>query len=140
MGCGREGKLEQTQYHSGCSSVVLGWSIPVSRDGILLLFCEVLLGNTKPKLKSFQRPLAQPGTTIYIYIYHIFFFWLLCAVDGMVVPLCCLQWKCGVLTTRPLRKPPTMISYALEELKIRLQFLDSKRFSKDFCLILVFIF
>ena len=58
MGCGREGKLEQTQYHSGCSSVVLGWSIPVSRDGILLCFCEVLLGNIKPKLKSFQRPLA----------------------------------------------------------------------------------
>lgn len=33
-----------------------------------------------------------------------------------------------------------MISYALEELKIRLQFLDSKRFSRDFCLILVFYF
>ena len=133
MGCGREEKLEQTQHHSGCSSVVLGWSIPVSRDGIVLLFCEVLLGSTKPKHKSFQKPLALP-------VNFFFFFWLLCAVDGMVVPLCCLKWKCGVLTTRPLRKPPVMISYALEELKIRLQFLDSKRFSRDFCLILVFYF
>ena len=67
MGCGREGKLEQTEHHSGCISVVLGWSIPVSGDETLLLFCEVLLGNTTPKLKSFQRPLARPV---------IFFFFL----------------------------------------------------------------
>ena len=133
MGCGREGKLEQTEHHSGCISVVLGFSIPVSGDETLLLFCEVLLGNTTPKLKSFQRPLARP-------VIFFFFFWLLCGPCGMVVPLCCLQWKYGVLTTRQPRKPQTMISYALEELKIRLQFLDSKRFSRYFCLIWVVIF
>ena len=72
MSCGREGKLEQTEHHSGCISVVLGWSIPVSGDETLLLFCEVLLGNTTPKLKSFQRPLARPV---------IFFFFFDCSVD-----------------------------------------------------------
>ena len=92
MGCGREEKLEQTEHHSGCISVVLGWSIPVSGDETLLLFCEVLLGNTTPKLKSFQRPLARPV----IFFFFLTALWTLW--DGS--SLCCLQWKYGVLTTR----------------------------------------